>query len=560
MKEINIIELIKDYTINGHGLTFICEKYKIGKIKAKSILKANGIEIKKKGKQALDEDFVVKDFKIKKYIEEDGFHYVAVDEKVNFKTTDYMNSSGILTTHIKKTYGIETPTLYDRRLYYMRTGNYWWEQWFKIIKVEDEQVKCCPYCDWKTKDVTNKSGAYTTHILSHGITMQKHLEKYPEDKDILKKQYRIIEKNKKFDYEENFVICPLCNKKMSKLTYSHLKHNHNMGLKEFKLKYPNVQIMSDEMIEQLKYEQQFSNLYVSKKRFVSKYEKELQTFLNDNNISFNSNRQILIGKEIDILIEDKKLGIEFNGLKWHSEWFGKKDKNYHLNKTLKCNEKGYGLIHIFEDEYVYKKDIVLSKLKHLLKLNSHLPKIGGRKIKVKEIYKSDAEFFLNKNHIQGFTSSTTYIGGFYGDELIAVMSFKIINNNSANWELTRFATQPSYVYQGVASKLFKYFIRSYDPSSIISFADRRWTPWKDNNLYIKLGFTLDSINKPDYKYYNELVDRHQRFHKFGFRKQKLHKKYNLPLTMTETEMVKELGYDRIWDCGLFKFVWEKNIR
>jgi hypothetical protein len=25
--------------------------------------------------------------------------------------------------------------------------------------------------------------------------------------------------------------------------------------------------------------------------------------------------------------------------------------------------------------------------------------------------------------------------------------------------------------------------------------------------------------------------------------------------MTETEMVKELGYDRIWDCGLIKYVW-----
>lgn len=25
--------------------------------------------------------------------------------------------------------------------------------------------------------------------------------------------------------------------------------------------------------------------------------------------------------------------------------------------------------------------------------------------------------------------------------------------------------------------------------------------------------------------------------------------------MTETEMVKELGYDRIWDCGLIKYIW-----
>ena len=28
--------------------------------------------------------------------------------------------------------------------------------------------------------------------------------------------------------------------------------------------------------------------------------------------------------------------------------------------------------------------------------------------------------------------------------------------------------------------------------------------------------------------------------------------------MTETEMVKELGYDRIWDCGLIKYVWKRE--
>ena len=42
-----------------------------------------------------------------------------------------------------------------------------------------------------------------------------------------------------------------------------------------------------------------------------------------------------------------------------------------------------------------------------------------------------------------------------------------------------------------------------------------------------------------------------------FNKKKLSKEYGFPLTMTETEMIKELGYDRIWDCGLIKYVWEK---
>lgn len=276
----------------------------------------------------------------------------------------------------------------------------------------------------------------------------------------------------------------------------------------------------------------------------------------DKHITVECNRQILIGKEIDLLIPDKKIGIEFNGLFWHREGSGK-DKDYHLNKTILCNNKGYGLIHIFEDEYVEHKDIVLSKLSHLLGLDNNLPKIAGRKIVVKEIYSYEAKTFLQKFHIQGWASSTIYLGGFYNGELISVMSFKFGNIKNKNWDLTRFATNNNYIYQGVASKMLKWFIRKYTPEVIVSFADRRWTLDKDDNLYTKLGFKLETINKPDYKYYHQKKKHDiKRIHKMTFSKKALIKKYGFPETMTEKEMTKELGYDRIWDCGLFKYVWK----
>lgn len=555
----DIKELIDDYTINNCGLNFICQKYKIGKLKAKALLSANGIEIKKKGKQTLNEEFIVKDFREKKYQEKDGFHYIAVDKNNGITYNDYMNNGGKLTTHIKNIYGIKTPSLYDRRLYYMRTGNYWWEQWFDIIQEKDnDNVKKCPYCDWYTIDLENKSGAYTTHILSHGITIKEHLEKHQEDKDILKKQHNIIEREKKIKDDKYFISCPICGERLKRITLWHLQSKHNMSMKEFREKYPQQKLNSymTSMLDKENFK--LGNLVVSKDRFISKYEQELQDFLFKNGIEFSSNRQLLIGKEIDLLIEDKRIGIEFDGLKWHTEWFGKKDKNYHCDKTNRCNEKGYGLIHIFEDEYVNKKEIVLNKLKHLLHLNHNLPKISGRKIQIREIYKYDAQMFLEQYHIQGFSSSTVYLGGFYDNELIAVMTFKHGNIKNPNWELTRFATNFNYIYQGVGSKMFKYFIKTYNPNIIVSFADRRWTPWQDNNLYIKLGFKLESINKPDYRYYNEQIDKYKRVHKMAFNKKVLSRKYGFPLTMTETEMAKELGYDRIWDCGLFKFVWKKE--
>ena len=111
---------------------------------------------------------------------------------------------------------------------------------------------------------------------------------------------------------------------------------------------------------------------------------------------------------------------------------------------------------------------------------------------------------------------------------------------------------------GVGGKLFGYFVRKYNPTEVKSFADRRWTLDKDKNLYTNLGFKLDEILKPDYRYYNYKVDKVKRFHKFGFRKEILSKKYGFPMEMTESEMTKAIGFDKIWDCGLFRYVWKNG--
>ena len=556
----NVQEIINDYQ-NGMGIYDVCEKYHIGKLKLKTILNENGIELRKKGKQPMDKSsFVVADYRVKKYKEHEGFHYVAVDKKTGVRYNDHMNNAGLLTSHIEREYGIDVPTLYDRRKYYMETGNYWWEQWFDIIEEKNEEYLIkCPYCDWGTNDVDNKSGAFTHHLTSvHNMTVKEHLEKHPEDYKYFKKQSILIEKEKRLEDPNNYVVCPICGKKMPKITYSHLRNVHNIGMGEFKKLYPDARVMSNDMIEQAQRDMKLGNLVVSKKRFISSYEREIGEYMTSLGVEHDANRQILIGREIDILVPNVNIGFEFDGLKWHTEFFGRKGHKYHIDKTLQCNEKGYGLIHIFEDEYVEHKNIVLAKIKHILGKDSDLPKIPGRKIIVKEILSNDAKKFLNKFHIQGFYKSTVYLGGFYEDKLIAVMALKNGNIKNNGWELVRFATDNNYIYQGVASKVFTYFIRHYEPDAVVSFADRRWTPWSNNNLYTKLGFALDKITKPDYRYYNEKVDKYKRVHKMSMSKTVLNRKYGFPMTMTELEMAKELGYDRIWDCGLFKYVWRRD--
>ena len=282
----------------------------------------------------------------------------------------------------------------------------------------------------------------------------------------------------------------------------------------------------------------------------SKPEEEINSFINDTcGIETKTRDRSLLTKrlECDILVPSHGLAVEYNGLRWHSEQFGK-DKNYHLRKTELAESKGYHLIHIFEDEWLEHKDIVLNKIGHFLGKDTDRPVVGARKCLVKTVSKADAEAFLATYHIQGYVPSTAYYGALYGGKLIGLMAFKQEKPNK--WNLTRFATDTSYRIPGLASKIFKQFVKDCNPIEVKTFLDRRWSHG-DVNVYDKMGFKLVETLPPDYKY----AVNNQRLHKFGFRKQILHKKYGLPLTMTEREMTDKLGFYRIWDCGLYKYVW-----
>jgi hypothetical protein len=140
------------------------------------------------------------------------------------------------------------------------------------------------------------------------------------------------------------------------------------------------------------------------------------------------------------------------------------------------------------------------------------------------------------------------------------MTFKREGTDGKKWELTRFATDNNYRCVGLGGKMFNYFVEKYSPEEVKSFADRRWTVNYERNLYVNLGFKFVCFTGPDYKYYYTKDNKPIRFHKFGFRKKILLRKYpeRLNKNMTETEMAKALGYDRIWDCGLIRYVWTKN--
>ena len=89
---------------------------------------------------------------------------------------------------------------------------------------------------------------------------------------------------------------------------------------------------------------------------VSADEKELLDYIKSiySGIVLENNRDIIPPHELDIYLPDAKIAIEYDGLYWHSM----KKKNYHITKTLKCEELGIILIHITSEDWRDKKDYV----------------------------------------------------------------------------------------------------------------------------------------------------------------------------------------------------------
>lgn len=268
-----------------------------------------------------------------------------------------------------------------------------------------------------------------------------------------------------------------------------------------------------------------------------------------NSDIIRGDRKILDGKELDIYIPNINLAIEFNGLYWHSELY--KSKDYHIDKKIKCQEKGINLIHIWEDDWMFKKEIIKSRLLNKLKLNDK--RIFGRKCDIREVSSKDAKIFNNNNHLQGNINSSYRIGLYFENELVSLMTFgklrKSLGSKSkeGEWELYRFCNKIGTSVQGAFSKLLNHFEKNTKPSKVFTYANRDWSC--DENVYEKNGFKFDGYTDLNYWYFNGSLKRQ---HRFNFRKDKIIK-IGVDSKLTEKEIMRNLGWNIVWDCGSIKY-------
>ena len=261
-----------------------------------------------------------------------------------------------------------------------------------------------------------------------------------------------------------------------------------------------------------------------------------------------NDRSILNGKEIDIYLPEMNFAIEFNGLYWHSEVY--KDKMYHQEKTILCENKGIQLIHIWEDDWLDKKDIVKDIIQSKLGMNDKIP---ARKCTIKEVSSKESKEFLEKYHIQGNVNASIRIGLYYDDSLVEIATFgklrNILHSNGQEnqYELYRLCSKSGYTVVGGVSKLLTHFIRKYQPKQIVSYAN---LDISNGNVYNSF-FKKISITSPGYYWSKDGY----KYHRSNFTKHILVKN-GYDKNKTEEEIMHELGYYKVYDSGNIKYVWE----
>jgi hypothetical protein len=264
--------------------------------------------------------------------------------------------------------------------------------------------------------------------------------------------------------------------------------------------------------------------------------------------AIQSDRSILGGKELDILIPSKNIAIEYCGLYWHSSAHTRITKMYHHDKMQMCKDKGIRLITLFENEWFGNTELIKTKLCNILKCDN-TQSIAARTTKFIELDKQKAKEFTRKYHIQGTPKIISHAFGLcINTELVAVMMF---TKRSQYMELVRYCANGRVL--GGFSKLFKNATDIIQTPEYISFADLRWS---NGDVYANNGWALDKVLAPDYKY----IEGNNLVHKFNYRHNHLHKKltnYN-PLLSEYQNTINHHVY-RVYDCGLVRFRYSTTI-
>ena len=215
-------------------------------------------------------------------------------------------------------------------------------------------------------------------------------------------------------------------------------------------------------------------------------QKKLFDFVNTFVYAEQNNRKILAPYEIDIWIPSLNLGIEYNGIFWHSNRnVEESNRYYHQEKALEAKKRGIKLIQVWSHWDLEKiKNIILHHL-------NQSTKIYARNTVFSRIDKKDAYNLLKDWHLDESIPAKDAFALYYKDEPVSIV---LIGKSrfAEETELLRFASKPGFSVVGGLSKLIKNSMDELRIDKLTSFARLEFT----GNAYEKAGAKLISITPP----------------------------------------------------------------
>lgn len=281
---------------------------------------------------------------------------------------------------------------------------------------------------------------------------------------------------------------------------------------------------------------------------ISVGQSELEDFVK-NDLGFEvvrNDRKALDGKyEIDVYVPSLKLGFEYNGEFFHSD----NGEDYHINKTNYAESKGIHLIHVFETEWIYRKDAVKNFIRFVI---GKLEKVDVSRCHIEEITSELKSKIMNENHISSDDgASKIKLGVFDRNELIGCVSLSksLLGIEGYEYEITRF-----FMFKkcdGILNKVFSYIKEEYGITRVVMCLDRRFYS-KDFNFLKANGFEFKYSTKPSYFYTkskNPIVLKRPLKESVS---EFLGENYDPSKTVHEN--MTDLGFVRNFDCGNLVYV------
>lgn len=276
------------------------------------------------------------------------------------------------------------------------------------------------------------------------------------------------------------------------------------------------------------------------------------------------NKAVLKPRELDIYLPEVNLAIEYCGEFRHSHGDAADEKAKKLNharKYLDCKAQGIRLITLWESEWKERNYAVRRLLRNAV--GKSKGKLMARKCELRKVTNAEARLFYDRYHPQGGEGHGEHYALFWNGKMVACMRFVLGANDrgaaAANrtWTLGRYATRITVA--GAASRLFKAFLREFNPTEVKSFSDNRFF---DGGMYEQLGFVLEEDVPPDYTIWHP---------KLGILPKPHYQRRQIPKRLkevgvddafnpetdprTEREMTYLMGARRLYDCGKKRWKW-----